>query len=92
MTITDNSESCSLQTGVESLQKRIVELEQMLRDEREEYKDIYTMMKKHTHDTETNTNVQKHSNINGQEFQIYYLNQEVKRLRQENNELRSKLA
>jgi len=85
--------SNSFHTDLEVLKKRIVELEQMLHDEREEYKDIYMRMKKHTHDTEKTTNnvFSKHSNINGQEFQIYYLNEEVKRLRQENNELRSKL-
>ena len=82
--------SNSFQADLEILQKRIVELEKMLHNEREEYKDIYMRMKKHTRDTENN-DLKKNSNTNGQEFQIYYLNEEIKRLRKENNELRSNL-
>lgn len=89
MSIADIPDTFSILSEVDILQNRITELEQMLRDEREEYKDIYMRMKKHTIDT--NKNVQNTSNICGQEFQIYYLNEEVNRLRLENDELRSKL-
>ena len=93
MSIADITDTFSILSEVEVLQNRITELEQMLRDEREEYKDIYMRMKKHTDDTATKSNkIFPNTSVeNGQAFQIYYLNKEVNRLRLENDELRSKL-
>jgi hypothetical protein len=60
-----------------NLMEKIYDLQQMLKDEREEYKDVYFKMRKHSNSTE---------------FESVYLREENKRLTNENMLLRSKLA
>ena len=60
-----------------SLIEKINDLQRMLTDEREEYKDIYFRMKNHS---------------NGTGFEIFYLQEENKRLTNDNMILRERLA
>lgn len=60
-----------------NLMKKIDDLVQMLKDEREEHKDIYSKMKKQ---------------ISSAEFESFYLREENKRLTNENMLLRERLA
>lgn len=59
------------------LMEKISDLRQMLKDERDEYKDVYFKMKKHSNSTE---------------FESFYLREENRRLTNENMLLRTKLA
>jgi arginine/lysine/ornithine decarboxylase len=59
------------------LMKKNHDLEQMLKDEREEYKEVYSKMKKQT---------------SSAEFESFYLREENKRLTNENMFLRERLA
>jgi flagellar capping protein FliD len=62
---------------VMNLIKKIHDLDQMLKDEREEFKDIYSKMKKQT---------------SSAEFESFYLREENKRLTNENMLIRERLA